>query len=176
MQRAHSPPRSATHSAIRPLSRRPFFWSEVCTEPAWLFKGSQMDSFVRNANIRLYQKLLKEEVDEEKRKLIQSLLAEETRKLGTGEDPVGSDVLRYESTVPSSDGRFDPSNHWNEGGRSDGMKNILFVCPVTNQSVQHRVKITSDADRDYESVRCLACDGIHFVHIGTGGVLRRGDE
>ena len=51
-----------------------------------------MESFVRNANIRLYQKLLEEETDEEKRKVIRDLLAQETMKLSPGEDPTGSCV------------------------------------------------------------------------------------
>ncbi len=49
-----------------------------------------MESFVRNANIRLYQKLLEEERDEEKMKVIRRLLAEATMKSGPGEDPAGS--------------------------------------------------------------------------------------
>lgn len=48
-----------------------------------------MESFVRNANIRLYQKLLEEETDDEKRKVIRNLLAEETLKSALGEDPAG---------------------------------------------------------------------------------------
>ena len=56
------------------------------------------------------------------------------------------------------------------------MKNILFTCPVTNQNVQHRIELASDRDDDYESVRCLACAGIHFIHLKTGKVLRRDKE
>jgi hypothetical protein len=55
------------------------------------------------------------------------------------------------------------------------MKNILFTCPVTNQNVQHRIKV-SDHDDDYESVSCLACAGVHFIQLKTGKVLRRGKE
>jgi len=56
------------------------------------------------------------------------------------------------------------------------MKNILFTCPVTNQNVQHRIELAPDRDDDYESVRCLACEGIHFIHLKTGKVLRRDKE
>jgi len=51
-----------------------------------------MESFIRNANIRLYQKLLEEETDEEKRKVIRDLLARETMRLPLGEDATGSCV------------------------------------------------------------------------------------
>jgi hypothetical protein len=51
-----------------------------------------MESFIRNANIRLYQKLLEEETDEEKRKVIRDLLAEETMKLSPSGDAAGSCV------------------------------------------------------------------------------------
>ena len=56
------------------------------------------------------------------------------------------------------------------------MKNILFTCPVTNQNVQHRIKLAPDHDHNYESVRCLACAGIHFINLETGKVLRRDKE
>jgi hypothetical protein len=46
-----------------------------------------MESFVRNANIRLYQKLLEEETNDEKSKVIRRLLAEETMRSGPGEVP-----------------------------------------------------------------------------------------
>ncbi|HVX75896.1 MAG TPA: hypothetical protein VHB49_07210 [Bradyrhizobium sp.] len=39
-----------------------------------------MESFVHNANIRHYQKLLEQETEEERRKVIRELLAEETMK------------------------------------------------------------------------------------------------
>ncbi len=39
-----------------------------------------MDSFIRRENIRLYQKRLAETIDEEKRKTILRLLAEEQAK------------------------------------------------------------------------------------------------
>jgi|GEM_PF-5269662 len=54
------------------------------------------------------------------------------------------------------------------------MKNLIFTCPVTNQHVQHRVETTSN--RDYESVECLACTGVHFINLKTGKVLRREKE
>lgn len=54
-----------------------------------VFQGRPMESFVRSANIRLYQKLLEEETDEEKRKVIRDLLAKETMKSGSGEDLAG---------------------------------------------------------------------------------------
>jgi hypothetical protein len=58
----------------------------------------------------------------------------------------------------------------------NGMKNILFTCPITKQSVQHRIQVTPDHDHDYESVSCLACAGVHFIHLKTGKVLRRERE
>ena len=56
------------------------------------------------------------------------------------------------------------------------MKNLIFICPVTNQNVQHRFENASDHPSDYESVTCLACDGLHFVNLRTGKVLRRDKE
>ncbi len=55
-----------------------------------------------------------------------------------------------------------------------GMRNLIFTCPVTNQNVQHRFEATPD--QDYESVTCLACAGVHFIHRKTGKVLRRERE
>lgn len=49
-----------------------------------------------------------------------------------------------------------------------GARNLIFVCPVTNQNVQHRFE--ARLDHEYESVTCLA--GIHFINR-TGKVLRR---
>jgi hypothetical protein len=56
----------------------------------------------------------------------------------------------------------------------DGMRNLIFTCPVANQNVQHRIETPSD--RDYESVKCLACAGVHFINLKTGKVLRRDKE
>ena len=52
-----------------------------------------------------------------------------------------------------------------------GIRNLIFICPITNQNVQHRVEAISD--HDYEAVSCLACAGLHFVNLKTGKVLRR---
>jgi len=57
---------------------------------------------------------------------------------------------------------------------NEGMRNLIFTCPVTNQHVQHRIETTSN--RDYESVECLACTGVHFINLKTGKILRREKE
>ena len=54
------------------------------------------------------------------------------------------------------------------------MKNIIFICPVTKENVQHRFECVSS--NRYEAVTCLACDGIHFVDPKTGTVLGRNKE
>jgi hypothetical protein len=51
-----------------------------------------------------------------------------------------------------------------------GTRNFIFVCPVTNQNVQHRFE--ARMDHEYESVACLACAGVHFINR-TGKGLRR---
>jgi hypothetical protein len=62
-----------------------------------VFQGCPMEWFVRNANIRLYQKLLEEETNDEKSKVIRRLLAEETMKSGPGEVP---GWLRHAQSAP----------------------------------------------------------------------------
>jgi hypothetical protein len=51
-----------------------------------------------------------------------------------------------------------------------GTRNVIFVCPVTKQNVQHRFE--ARVDHDYESVTCLACAGVHFINK-TGKLLGR---
>ena len=53
-------------------------------------------------------------------------------------------------------------------------KNLIFTCPVTNRNVQHRFE--EAPDHDYESVPCLACDGIHFIDVKTGKAVKRDDR
>ncbi len=62
----------------------------------------------------------------------------------------------------------------NDSDRKDGIRNIIFTCPLTSQNVQHRFEATSD--HDYESVTCLACAGVHFIDLRTGKMLRRDKE
>ena len=52
------------------------------------------------------------------------------------------------------------------------IRHLIFICPVTNQNVQHRIEVTP-SDYNYESVTCLACAGVHFVNLKTGKVLTR---
>ena len=59
-----------------------------------------------------------------------------------------------------------------ERGREGKAENIIFVCPVTNKKVQHRIEVSSD--QQYESVACLSCSGLHFIDLRTGNVLQRG--
>jgi RNase P subunit RPR2 len=53
-------------------------------------------------------------------------------------------------------------------------KNLIFTCPVTGQNVQYRLE--GPLDHDYESVACLACDGVHFIDLKTGKAPNRDDE
>jgi hypothetical protein len=57
-----------------------------------------------------------------------------------------------------------------DGNENHGTRNLIFVCPVTKQNVQHRFDARSD--HEYESVTCLACARVHFINK-TGRVLRR---
>jgi RNase P subunit RPR2 len=51
-----------------------------------------------------------------------------------------------------------------------GIRNLIFVCPVTGQNVQHRLEAGSE--HEYEAVTCLACAGVHFINK-SGRILRR---
>lgn len=50
---------------------------------------------------------------------------------------------------------------------------VLFDCPQTGHKVQGLLpeEVSSTDDVRYESVPCLACSGIHFVHPVSGKVL-----
>jgi RNase P subunit RPR2 len=50
-------------------------------------------------------------------------------------------------------------------------KNLVFICPVTNQNVQHRIE--GPSHQDYEAVTCLACDGVHLINLKTGKAVKR---
>ncbi len=52
-------------------------------------------------------------------------------------------------------------------------RHVVFTCPVINKNVEHRFEATG---HDYESVRCLACDGVHFINVRNGKVLGRDKE
>ncbi len=54
-------------------------------------------------------------------------------------------------------------------------KNVIFICPVTKQNVQHRLDAAPGQDR-YEAVTCLACDGVHFIDVKTGQAVKRRDK
>ena len=54
------------------------------------------------------------------------------------------------------------------------MRPILFICPVTGFNVQHlakRSETSQDERHHYESVKCQACAGLHFINMATGKVL-----
>lgn len=53
--------------------------------------------------------------------------------------------------------------------------NVIFTCPVTKKNVQHRFEGPLP-DHDYESVTCLACDGLHFINLKTGKAVKRDDK
>ena len=55
-------------------------------------------------------------------------------------------------------------------------KNMIFVCPVTKKNVQYRVDATQVPDHHYESVTCLACDGVHFIDLKTGKAVKHHEK
>ena len=51
-------------------------------------------------------------------------------------------------------------------------KHVIFKCPRTGFSVQHRLDDPVDSlDNKFVSVECLACTLVHFVNPATGRVL-----
>jgi len=55
------------------------------------------------------------------------------------------------------------------------MAAILFRCPTTNSLVQHWLDEGEDSEHEYEEVKCLACDSLHFVNR-QGKVLGSQEE
>lgn len=61
------------------------------------------------------------------------------------------------------------------------MAPFLFRCPLTRMRVQgfHEKDSSSERDeqtgRDFISVECLSCGGVHLVDPTTGEVLGRDD-
>jgi len=57
------------------------------------------------------------------------------------------------------------------------MPAFLYRCPNTGLQVQTWAKSDdSEDDRTYETVTCLACNGVHLVNLKTGKTVGEHDE
>ena len=50
---------------------------------------------------------------------------------------------------------------------------IVFTCPSTGLKAQHWLDDDDKnaSDNEYEAVKCLACAGLHLIHLKTGRLL-----
>jgi hypothetical protein len=54
------------------------------------------------------------------------------------------------------------------------MGNLVFKCPRTGMNVQHWLAdepAPDDPPNKYETVPCLACSGLHFIHRASRRLL-----
>ena len=56
------------------------------------------------------------------------------------------------------------------------MRQTTFHCPATSAAVQVTFKKMQGDESSYESVRCSACAGVHFVNRLTGKTLGAKDD
>jgi hypothetical protein len=55
------------------------------------------------------------------------------------------------------------------------MREIIFRCPSTNDTVPTSFKEMAGDATSYETVLCTACAGVHFVNRLTGKTLGADD-